>query len=148
MDNVFRTKKYKDTSKTQSNELGGTLDSIHNSVISKMLKIDHSDLKEQMKTIQSEIENIDNIVRLTKLKEEYEKLKKLLSKRKKIMAENKFKYFTVTTTSIVKASNMSEAEKIASGSRRTVSGVAGELLFKDVDVERITAVKAREQIES
>lgn len=64
------------------------------------------------------------------------------------MAENKFKYFTVTTTSIVKASNMSEAEKIASGSRRTVAGVAGELLFKDVDVERITAVKAREQIES
>jgi hypothetical protein len=78
MDNVFRTKKYKDTSKTQLNEMGGTLDSIHNSIISKMLKIDHSDLREQMKVIQSEIENIeksDNIVRLTKLKEEYEKLK-------------------------------------------------------------------------
>lgn len=64
------------------------------------------------------------------------------------MAENKFKYFTVTTTSIVKASNMTDAEKIANGSRRTVSGISGELLFKDVDVERITAVKAREQIEN
>ncbi len=63
------------------------------------------------------------------------------------MAENKFKYFTVTTTSIVKAANKTEAEKIASSSRRKVAGVAGELIFKDVDVERITAIKAREQIE-
>jgi hypothetical protein len=63
------------------------------------------------------------------------------------MAENKFKYFTVTTTSIVKAANKTEAEKIASGSRRKVAGVAGELIFKDVEVERITAIKAREQIE-
>ncbi len=70
------------------------------------------------------------------------------TKKRNTMAENKFKYFTVTTTSIVKASNMTEAEKIASGNRRTVSGVSGELLFKDVDVERITAVKAREQLES
>lgn len=64
------------------------------------------------------------------------------------MTENKYKYFTVTTTSIVKAVNMSEAAKIAAGNRRTAVGVAGELLFKDVDVERITALKAREQIES
>lgn len=63
------------------------------------------------------------------------------------MAENKFKYFTVTTTSIVKAANKTEAEKIASGSRRKVAGVTGELIFKDVEVERITAIKAREQIE-
>ena len=63
------------------------------------------------------------------------------------MAEKKFKYFTVTTTSIVKAANKTEAEKIASGSRRKVAGVDGELIFKDVEVERITAIKAREQIE-
>lgn len=63
------------------------------------------------------------------------------------MPENKFKYFTVTTTSIVKAANKTEAEKIASGSRRKVPGVVGELIFKDVEVERITAIKAREQIE-
>jgi len=63
------------------------------------------------------------------------------------MPENKFKYFTVTTTSIVKAANKTEAEKIASGSRRKVAGVVGELIFKDVEVERITAIKAREQIE-
>jgi hypothetical protein len=59
------------------------------------------------------------------------------------MAENKFKYFTVTTTSIVKAANKTEAEKIASGSRRKVAGVAGELIFKDVtglDVVVVTVI--------
>jgi hypothetical protein len=63
------------------------------------------------------------------------------------MAENKFKYFTVTTTSVVKAPTSAEAQKIAKSNNRKVSGVRGELLFKDVEVERITAVKAREQIE-
>lgn len=62
------------------------------------------------------------------------------------MSENKFKYFTVTTTSIVKANTMAEAEKLAKSNRRTIPGVSGELLFRDVDVERITAVQAREQI--
>ena len=62
------------------------------------------------------------------------------------MSDNKFKYFTVTTTSIVKANTMAEAEKLAKSNRRTIPGVAGELLFKDFDVERISAVQAREQI--
>jgi hypothetical protein len=63
------------------------------------------------------------------------------------MAENKFKYFEITTTSVVKASSMADAQKIARSNRRTVSGVHGELLYQDVDVERITALQAREQIE-
>lgn len=62
------------------------------------------------------------------------------------MSENKFKYFTVTTTSIVKANTMADAEKLAKSNRRTIPGVSGELLFKDVDVERISAVQAREQL--
>jgi len=64
------------------------------------------------------------------------------------MAENKFKYFTVTTTSIVKAPTATEAQKIAKSSTRKVSGARGELLFKDVEVERITAVEARKQVEA
>jgi hypothetical protein len=62
------------------------------------------------------------------------------------MSENKFKYFTVTTTSIVKANTMADAEKLAKSNRRTLPGVSGELMFRDVDVERISAVQAREQI--
>jgi hypothetical protein len=60
------------------------------------------------------------------------------------MSDNKFKYFSVTTTSVVKANNKTDAEKIAMGARRN-SNVPGELVFKDVEVERITAIQAREQ---
>lgn len=63
------------------------------------------------------------------------------------MSDNKFKYFAVTTTSIVKANSKVDAEKIAMSNRRKGVGVAGELLYKDVEVERITALQAREQIE-
>lgn len=62
------------------------------------------------------------------------------------MSDNKLKYFTVTTTAVVKANNKSEAQKIAMSNRRTVSNVQGELLYKDVEVDRITAVQAREQL--
>jgi len=61
------------------------------------------------------------------------------------MIENKFKYFSVTTTSIVKAANIKQAEKVASSNGNYISGVSGEILFKDVEVERITAVEARQQ---
>jgi len=64
------------------------------------------------------------------------------------VSENKFKYFTITTTSIVKAPTVAEAQKIASGNSRKLTGTRGELLFKDVDVQRITAVEAREQTQN
>lgn len=60
------------------------------------------------------------------------------------MSDNKFKYFSVTTTSVVKANNKADAEKIAMNTRRN-PGVPGELIFKDVEVERISAMQAREQ---
>jgi hypothetical protein len=63
------------------------------------------------------------------------------------MSENKFKYFTVTTTSVVKANTKADAEKIALSNRRNGAGVAGELIYKDVEVERITALQARQQLE-
>lgn len=58
------------------------------------------------------------------------------------MSENKFKYFTVTTTTLVKANTKADAEKLAMGRR----GVTGEVMFKDVEIERISAVEARDQI--
>jgi hypothetical protein len=61
------------------------------------------------------------------------------------MSDNKLNYFTVTTTAIVKAKNKSDAEKIAMSNRRP-AGTPGEVILKDVDVERISAVEAREQL--
>jgi hypothetical protein len=58
------------------------------------------------------------------------------------MSDNKFKYFTVTTTTLVKANNKADAQKLAMGRR----GVTGEVMFNDVEIERISAVEAREQI--
>ena len=59
------------------------------------------------------------------------------------MPENKFKYFTVTTTTLVKANSKTDAQKLAMGRR----GVQGEVILKTTDVERISAVEARKQIE-
>jgi hypothetical protein len=61
------------------------------------------------------------------------------------MSDNKLKYFTVTTTTLVRANNKTHAEKIAMSNRRKVSGLPGEVIYKDVEVDRITAVEAREQ---
>lgn len=59
------------------------------------------------------------------------------------MSDNKYKYFAVTTTTLVKANNKTDAQKIAAGRR----GVPGEMMFKSTDVERISSIEAREQIE-
>lgn len=61
------------------------------------------------------------------------------------MSDNKLKYFTVTTTSLVKANNKTDAGKIAMSSSNRRSNL-GEVLFKDVEIERISAVEAREQM--
>lgn len=60
------------------------------------------------------------------------------------MSENKFKYYTVTTTTLVKAKNQADAQKLAMSRR----GISGEVLFSDVDIERISAVEARQHIEA
>ena len=61
------------------------------------------------------------------------------------MSDNKFKYFTVTTTSLVKANNKADAEKIALATSNRRSSL-GEMLYREVDIERISAVEAREQM--
>jgi hypothetical protein len=60
------------------------------------------------------------------------------------MSDNKFKYFTVTTTTLVKANNKTDAQKLSLGRR----GITGEVMFQDVEIERISAIEAREQIEA
>lgn len=59
------------------------------------------------------------------------------------MSENKFKYFAVTNTTLVKANNKADAQKLAMGRR----GVAGEVLVKSTDIERISSAEAHEQVE-
>jgi hypothetical protein len=59
------------------------------------------------------------------------------------MAENKFNYFEVTTSYVVKAKNKSEAEKVALGRR----GVKGEVITSKINVDRISAVEVREMLE-
>lgn len=84
MDNVFRTKKYKDTSKSKTQDLGGTLDSIHNSIITKMRQTNHAELQQQIETLQAQIDalqhtkDIEQIIQLTKLKEEHSRLQQTL----------------------------------------------------------------------
>ena len=59
------------------------------------------------------------------------------------MAENKFNYFEVTTSYVVKAKNKAEAEKVALGRR----GVKGEVITSKTNVDRISAVEVREMLE-
>jgi hypothetical protein len=59
------------------------------------------------------------------------------------MAENKFNYFEVTTSYVVKAKNKSEAEKVVLGRR----GFKGEIITSKTNVDRISAVEVREMLE-
>jgi hypothetical protein len=59
------------------------------------------------------------------------------------MSDNKFKYFEVTTTALVKANSKTDAEKLTMGRR----GVQGEVLSKTTDIERISAIEVREMLE-
>ena len=59
------------------------------------------------------------------------------------MSENKFKYFAVTTTTLVKAPSKADAQKLSENRR----GATGEVLYISVDIERISSVEAHETIE-
>ena len=58
------------------------------------------------------------------------------------MPENKYNYFTVETVTVVKATNKTDAEKIALGRKN----VKGQVLMQSTDVERISSVQAHKQI--
>jgi len=59
------------------------------------------------------------------------------------MPENKFNYFEVTTSYIVKAKNKSEAEKVVLGRKN----VKGEVITSKTSIDRIPAVEVREMLE-
>jgi len=52
---------------------------------------------------------------------------------------NKFRYYTVETSQVVKALNKTDARAIASGRR----GVPGNVMDSTVGVERVTAAEAK-----
>lgn len=56
------------------------------------------------------------------------------------MSDNKFRYYQIDSTTIVKANNKSEAEAVSRGRR----GVPGTTLATEVVVEQLTANEARE----
>lgn len=62
------------------------------------------------------------------------------------MSSNKYKYFVVTTTSVVKAPNKAIAQEVATSTRKSKLETHGEMLFRDIDIERITAVEAQSHI--
>lgn len=55
------------------------------------------------------------------------------------MSNSKFKYFTVTNTSVVKATNKTEALQVAANKR----GASGELMSREIEVDQIKATEAR-----
>lgn len=55
------------------------------------------------------------------------------------MSANKLKYFEVTTTAVVRANNMTDAEAIARGRRN----IQGQVLVTDTDISRISANEAQ-----
>lgn len=59
------------------------------------------------------------------------------------MSDNKFKYFAVTTTTLVKANSKTDAQKLAMSRR----GIQGEVLFRSTDIERISSAEAHDQLE-
>lgn len=61
------------------------------------------------------------------------------------MSDSKFKYFSVTTTKVVRANNQADALKIASRAKGFTQ-VPGELLTETSGIERISAAEAKGQL--
>lgn len=54
------------------------------------------------------------------------------------MSSNKFNYYTVTTTAVIKATNKTDALALSMNRR----GVSGQVLSQDTEVDRIPATEA------
>jgi len=82
MDNVFRIKKSRETGpKTKSSEnVSGTLDSIHQTLVSSMREttLNLDDLRKRKDDIEHELDTITDIYRVTKLQEELRTIQKRL----------------------------------------------------------------------
>lgn len=60
------------------------------------------------------------------------------------MSSNKFNYYTVTRTTVVKANNKTDALALAMNRR----GITGEALATDTDIERIPAAEAHTLVQT
>lgn len=84
MDNVFRTKKSKDISKSKNHDVGGTLDSIHTNVIQNLRQANIGDMKARLEELDVGMNRLEDstvlseLIQLTKIKEEHDTLKKTL----------------------------------------------------------------------
>lgn len=58
------------------------------------------------------------------------------------MSDNKFRYYEVSTTSIVQANNMTDAEAIARGRKN----IPGHVLGVGTETLRLSASEARERV--
>ena len=77
MDNIFRTKKYRDTSskiKSQDDIVSGTLDSIHQNVVTNLKNMNVEELNSKRDILYQRISELDNAIQLSDIIE-YNKLK-------------------------------------------------------------------------
>jgi hypothetical protein len=83
MDGTFRIKRTKDVdSKPKVSEVvTGTLDSIHQNIVSDLRKTDSESLEKRKFELESEIESIDEIHKFTKLKDELQIIENILAQK-------------------------------------------------------------------
>lgn len=89
MDSMFRTKRHRDTfSKTkQQDTVSGTLDSIHQSIVSSMRDVDTTELEDRCAALEQEIEvrsanaDLESILHVSKLRKELESIHAVLNER-------------------------------------------------------------------
>jgi hypothetical protein len=80
MDNVFRIKKSRDVSvKKASDTIAGTLDSIHQSITCEMRESDINDIKNRKIELEKELDDIQDVYKVTKLQDELRTIQKRLA---------------------------------------------------------------------
>jgi hypothetical protein len=80
MDNVFRIKKSRDVSvKKASDTIAGTLDSIHQTITSEMRESDINDIKNRKIELEKELDDIQDVYKVTKLQDELRTIQKRLA---------------------------------------------------------------------
>jgi hypothetical protein len=80
MDNVFRIKKSRDVSvKKASDTVAGTLDSIHQTLTSEMRDSHIGDLKNRKDELEKELDDIQDVYKVTKLQDELRTIQKRLA---------------------------------------------------------------------
>jgi len=79
MDNMFRIKKSRDTLGKNKDNSVGTLDSVHQNLVSSMKEVNLSDLRIRETQIENELEQNKDVFLVTKLNEELRSIKKRLA---------------------------------------------------------------------